>query len=124
LYDAALSESPTSSSPQLFPYPTLFRSAPARSRRSPLRRRGRDRGGEEIPKPLEGGLPVAELRSLLRNREAALERLRDLLAAAIAPPPPKRRTTRASRGRSEERRVGEELGRAGGRRLGESSIIE
>src|ERR1043165_1584185 len=42
---------------------------------------------------VDGVLTVAasEQRSQLRNREAALERLRDLLAAAIAPPPPKRR---------------------------------
>src|SRR3954469_4242924 len=49
---------------------------------------------------------ASEHRSQLRNREAALERLRDLLAAAIAPPPPKRRPTRASRG-SVERRLAE-----------------
>ncbi|MFL5767381.1 MAG: alternative ribosome rescue aminoacyl-tRNA hydrolase ArfB [Actinomycetota bacterium] len=49
---------------------------------------------------------ASENRSQLRNREAALRRLGDLLAAAIAPPPPKRRPTRASRG-SVERRLAE-----------------
>jgi ribosome-associated protein len=54
---------------------------------------------------------ASEHRSQLRNREAALQRLRDLLAAAIAPPPPKRRPTRASRG-SVERRLAEKRRRA------------
>jgi len=54
---------------------------------------------------------ASEHRSQLRNREAALQRLRDLLAAAVAPPPPKRRPTRASRG-SVERRLAEKRRRA------------
>ena len=54
---------------------------------------------------------ASEYRSQLRNREAALRRLRDLLAAAIAPPPPKRRPTRASRG-AVERRLAEKRRRA------------
>ena len=55
---------------------------------------------------VDGVLTVAasEERSQLRNREAALERMADILAAAIAPPPPKRRPTRPSR-RAVERRL-------------------
>jgi ribosome-associated protein len=62
---------------------------------------------------VDGVLTVtaSEHRSQLRNREAALERLRDLLTDAIAPPPPKRRPTRASRG-SVERRLAEKRRRA------------
>ena len=37
-----------------------------------------------------------EQRSQLRNREAACDRLADLLRAAIAPPPPPRRPTKPS----------------------------
>jgi ribosome-associated protein len=46
---------------------------------------------------------ASEQRSQLRNREAALERLADILAAALAPPPPRRRPTRARRGAVERR---------------------
>jgi len=46
---------------------------------------------------------ASEHRSQLRNREAALERLADILAAALAPPPPRRRPTRARRGAVERR---------------------
>lgn len=55
---------------------------------------------------VDGVLTVvaAEHRSQLRNREAARERLSEILAAAIAPPPPKRRPTKATRG-SVERRI-------------------
>jgi ribosome-associated protein len=62
---------------------------------------------------VDGVLTVtaSEQRSQLRNREAALERLRDLLAAAIAPPPPRRRPTRASR-RAVERRLAEKRRRS------------
>ena len=44
---------------------------------------------------------VQEERSLSRNQEIAIERLRDLLARALEPTPPRRRTrpTRASRER-------------------------
>jgi ribosome-associated protein len=55
---------------------------------------------------VDGVLTVtaSEHRSQLRNREAAQQRLADLLAAAVAPPPPRRRPTRASR-RARERRL-------------------
>ena len=48
---------------------------------------------------VDGTITVAasERRSQLRNREAARERLADLVAAAIAPPPPPRRPTKPSR---------------------------
>jgi len=53
----------------------------------------------------DGVLTVAasDQRSQLRNREAALKRLADILAAALAPPPPRRRPTRARRGAVERR---------------------
>jgi ribosome-associated protein len=47
---------------------------------------------------------VSEQRSQLRNRETALEALREIVEAAIAPPPAPRRATRPTRG-SERRRV-------------------
>jgi ribosome-associated protein len=46
---------------------------------------------------------ASEHRAQLRNREAAEERLVDLLRDAIAPPPPPRRPTRPSRGARERR---------------------
>ncbi len=54
---------------------------------------------------VDGVLTVSaqEERSQLRNREAALVRLAEILAAAVAPPPPKRRPTRASRAAVERR---------------------
>jgi len=62
---------------------------------------------------VEGELVVAEEhRSQWRNRQAALERLRELLRQAIAPPPPPRRATRPSRG-SVERRLVAKRQRAG-----------
>ncbi len=47
---------------------------------------------------VDGVLTIAasEHRSQLRNREAALRRMAETLAAAIAPPPPARRPTRPS----------------------------
>jgi ribosome-associated protein len=62
---------------------------------------------------VDGVLTVAasEHRTQLRNREAALERLADILSAALAPPPPGRRPTRASRG-SVERRLADKKRRA------------
>ena len=41
---------------------------------------------------------VSERRSQLRNREAALESLGDILRAALAPPAPLRRATKPTRG--------------------------
>jgi len=55
---------------------------------------------------VDGVIVVAasEQRSQLRNREAAQQRLGELLARATAPPPRARRATKASRG-SVERRI-------------------
>jgi len=55
---------------------------------------------------VDGVLTVAasEQRSQLQNREAAEQRLIELLRAALAPPPPTRRATRPTRG-SKERRL-------------------
>jgi len=63
---------------------------------------------------VEGQLVVVaeEHRSQWRNRQAALERLRELVRQAIAPPPPPRRATRPSRG-SVERRLVAKRQRAG-----------
>jgi ribosome-associated protein len=47
---------------------------------------------------------VSERRSQLRNREAALDALRELLREALAPPAPPRRATRPTRG-SDRRRL-------------------
>lgn len=54
---------------------------------------------------VNGVLTVAasERRSQLRNREAAMARLADLVATAIEPPPPPRRATRPSRGATQRR---------------------
>jgi ribosome-associated protein len=67
---------------------------------------------------VDGVLTVtaSEHRSQLRNREAAQERLADLVAKAIAPPAPRRRPTRASRG-SVERRLADKKRRAETKRL-------
>jgi ribosome-associated protein len=67
---------------------------------------------------VDGVLTVtaSEHRSQLRNREAALERLADILAAAVAPPPPRRRPTRAGR-RARERRLADKRRRAETKRL-------
>ena len=57
---------------------------------------------------VDGVLTIAasEHRSQLRNREAARERLAQLLREAAAPPPPRRRPTRPTLG-SKERRLAE-----------------
>jgi ribosome-associated protein len=67
---------------------------------------------------VDGMLTVtaSEHRSQLRNREAALERLADILRAAVAPPPRKRRPTRPSR-KAVERRLAEKRRRAQTKRL-------
>lgn len=59
---------------------------------------------------------ASEHRSQLRNREAARERLAELLAGAVAPPPPRRRPTRAGRG-AVERRLAAKKRRAQTKRL-------
>jgi ribosome-associated protein len=61
-------------------------------------------------------ITASEHRSQLRNREAARERLADVLAAAVAPPPPRRRPTRAGRA-AVERRLAEKKRRAATKRL-------
>jgi ribosome-associated protein len=67
---------------------------------------------------VDGVLTVtaSEHRSQLRNREAALDRLADILAVAVAPPPPRRRPTRATR-RARERRLAEKRRRGETKRL-------
>ena len=57
---------------------------------------------------VDGVLTVAasEQRSQLQNREAAEQRLVQLLREAVAPPPPPRRPTRPSRGAKERRLEG------------------
>jgi ribosome-associated protein len=54
---------------------------------------------------VDGVLTVAasEHRSQLQNREAAEQRLAQVLREALAPPPPPRRATRPSRGAKERR---------------------
>jgi ribosome-associated protein len=59
---------------------------------------------------------ASEHRQQLRNREAALERMAEILKAAIAPPPPKRRPTRPTKG-SVERRLAGKRRRAQTKRL-------
>ncbi|SDD01514.1 alternative ribosome rescue aminoacyl-tRNA hydrolase ArfB [Glycomyces harbinensis] len=48
-------------------------------------------------------IAASEFRSQLRNREAALERLAELLRRAIAAPPPSRRPTKPSKGQKRRR---------------------
>jgi ribosome-associated protein len=62
---------------------------------------------------VDGVLTIAasEHRSQLRNREAALARLADLLRAAVAPPAAPRRQTRPTRA-AVERRIAEKKRRA------------
>jgi ribosome-associated protein len=67
---------------------------------------------------VDGVLTVtaSEHRSQLRNREAALDRLAEILAVAVAPPPPRRRPTKPSRG-SVERRLADKKRRARTKKL-------
>ena len=79
----------------------------------------RDRAMQRLAvRSIDGVLTIAasEERSQLRNREAAMRRLADLLAEAIAPPAPHRRPTRATRG-SVERRLAEKKHRGRIKRL-------
>ena len=79
------------------------------------RRRALDRLSGRL---VDGVLTVtaSEQRSQLRNREAALERMAEILAAAVAPPPPTRRPTRPSR-RAVERRIAAKRKRSETKRL-------
>jgi ribosome-associated protein len=67
---------------------------------------------------VEGVLTVAasEHRSQLRNREAAMRRMTEILAKAVAPPPAARRRTKATRA-SVERRLAEKKRRARAKQL-------
>lgn len=71
---------------------------------------------------VDGVLTVtaSEERSQLRNREAAMARMAEVLGAAIAPPPPKRRPTRPSRA-AKERRLAEKKRRGQTKRLRRST---
>jgi ribosome-associated protein len=67
----------------------------------------RERALERLAGRLVDGVltvSASEHRSQLRNREAARERLAQLLREAVAPPPPRRRPTRPTLG-SKERRL-------------------
>jgi ribosome-associated protein len=66
----------------------------------------RERILERLAGKLVGGVltvVASENRSQLRNREAALERLAELLTEASAPPPRPRRPTRPSAGATQRR---------------------
>ena len=67
---------------------------------------------------VDGVLTVSaqEERSQLRNREAARERLAQIVSEAAAPPPPRRRPTRPHR-RAVERRLADKKRRAQTKRL-------
>jgi ribosome-associated protein len=69
-------------------------------------------------KLVKGVLTVtaSQQRSQQQNREAARERMAQILAEAIAPPPKKRKPTRVSRG-ADERRLAEKHRRAETKRL-------
>ncbi len=77
-------------------------------------RAGRRLGGALV----DGAVTItaSERRSQLRNREVAMERLRELVAEAIEPPPPPRRPTKPSR-RAQERRVSAKKRRGETKRL-------
>jgi ribosome-associated protein len=75
----------------------------------------KERAERRLAHRLTGGVltvTASEFRSQLRNRQAAMERLADLVVRAIAAPRPPRRATRPTRG-SVERRI------AGKKRRGE-----
>jgi ribosome-associated protein len=61
-------------------------------------------------------ITAQEHRSQLQNREAALERMAEILAEAVAPPPPRRRPTRPSR-RAVDRRIADKKRRARTKKL-------
>ena len=67
---------------------------------------------------VDGVLTVSaqEERSQLRNREAARERLAQIMSEAVAPPPPRRRPTRPHH-RAVERRLADKKRRAQTKRL-------
>jgi ribosome-associated protein len=61
-------------------------------------------------------ITASEQRSQYRNREAALERLAEIVSKAVAPPPPRRKRTRPSRA-AVERRLEDKRRRARTKRL-------
>jgi ribosome-associated protein len=67
---------------------------------------------------VDGVLTVTaeEHRSQLRNREAALARMGQVLREALAPPPPRRLATRPTRG-SQQRRLDEKSRRGETKRM-------
>jgi ribosome-associated protein len=87
-----------------------------------LRSRALDRLADRL---VDGVLTVAasEHRSQLRNREAALTRMADLLREAIAPPAAPRKRTRPTRA-ARERRLGEKRRRGDIKRLRGSASDE
>jgi ribosome-associated protein len=79
----------------------------------------RARALERLSKRLVDGVltvTASAQRSQLQNREAARNRLADILAKALAPPPPKRKPTRATRA-AVERRLAEKKRRSQTKRL-------
>jgi ribosome-associated protein len=76
-----------------------------------LSERQRERALARLAERLADGvltISAAEHRSQLRNRQAALARMADVLAAALAPPPKRRRPTRPSKGVRQRRRAAKE----------------
>jgi ribosome-associated protein len=67
---------------------------------------------------VDGVLTVtaSEHRSQLQNRQAAMDRLAEIMAKAVAPAPPRRRPTKATRA-SVERRLADKKRRARTKRL-------
>jgi ribosome-associated protein len=67
-----------------------------------LKERALARLGDRV---VEGAVTIAasEFRSQLRNRQAATERLAELLRRAIAAPPPSRKATKPSKGQKRRR---------------------
>jgi ribosome-associated protein len=79
----------------------------------------RDRALSRLTGRLTDGvltIVASEYRSQLRNRDAARDRLADLLRGAIAPDPPKRRPTKPSAG-SKRRRLDAKTRRSQVKRL-------
>jgi ribosome-associated protein len=79
----------------------------------------RNRAMERLGNRLVDGvltITASEERSQLRNREAARERLREVLAEALAPPPRRRRPTKPTKA-SVERRLADKRRRSQTKRL-------
>ena len=79
----------------------------------------RDRAVSRLAGRLVDGVvtvTASEHRSQLRNREAARERLAEMLRAALAPDPPARRPTRPTKG-SQRRRMDQKTRRGAVKRL-------